>query len=108
MSDLDRAAWIPADVPDRFWDRAVSLAVDWIEQECRQQRAAAILVTAACDVVTYSATAAALARRYRQTTAPRSRWAHRRGGGTGPVFAYAPTAEALDYAMSVAVAASAA
>lgn len=101
MFHLDRAAWIPDDVPDRPWEEAPQLAVDWVEQECLRQGAGAVLVTNTRDGASSSPALAAFARRHQQAS-PRSRWAHRLGDGTGPVLAYVPTAEALDYAISLA------
>jgi hypothetical protein len=95
---LYRAAWVPDDDLGRDWDDAASLAASWVARQCARLGAGAILVTNTQDAAYHVPTLTAFARRYGQTT-PRSRSAR---AAHGPVLAYLPTAQTLDYAMGLA------
>lgn len=99
MTGQYAAAWVPDDDPQRDWEDAASLAVDWIISEGRKQRATPLLVTptqsqwnAGVESITR------FARRYPATT-PRSRRVAKSGG---PVLAYVPDYESLYLASTYA------
>jgi hypothetical protein len=96
-----RAAWVPDGEPDRDWDVAVCLAVDWIERQRARapEGATAMLVTNTVGVESSVPSLARFAQRHRHTT-PRSRG--HVGRGVGPVLAYVPDARAMELAISLA------
>jgi hypothetical protein len=81
--------------------RAIELAVTWVERQCAQQGAGAILVTATGEEPPLALALTDSACRFQHTTA-RRRGTDHLARGVGPVLAYAPDADSLDYAMSLA------
>lgn len=95
-----RAAWVPDDDPERDWEIAASLAVEWIEKQCAEQGASAVLVTNVVDTAWSVPSLANFAERHDHTT-PQTR-VTRVGCGAGPVLAYVPTPKSLFLAMTLA------
>lgn len=94
-----RAAWVPDD-PQRPWDEAAVLAVDWVEREAAEQQAAAVLVTNALRSGLSVPSLARFVARHQHTTPQADR--SRVSPGTGPVLAYVPDAKALEFAAELA------
>lgn len=97
-SALSRAAWVPDDDPQRPWATAASLAVEWAERRCVEEGADAVLVTNALGHL--GPELEAFARRHTHTTRRAGR--ARVGPGGGPVLAYVPYADDLEFAMHLA------
>ena len=91
-------AWVPDDDPQRPWGSAASLAAAWTEQRCAEEGAAAVLVTNALDHLIPELEE--FARRHTHTTRRAGR--ARVGTGVGPVLAYVPYADDLEFAMDLA------
>lgn len=83
---IEHVAWVPADGSER-WNVAVGLAVDWIEDRCRQERAGGLLVTDTLHDVGVDEVEA-----FGQRHSRASRRSRPRGRHPGPVLAYAPDA----------------
>jgi hypothetical protein len=101
---FERVAWVPSapQTDQAAANRAIELAVVWVEQQCVQQGAGAILVTTTPGERTPpSPVLAGFGRRHQRTTAP-ARDTDQLAVGVGPVLAVRPDAETLDYAMSLA------
>ncbi|WP_431905586.1 hypothetical protein [Micromonospora carbonacea] len=93
-----RAAWVPDDDPNRPWDEASALAVEWIEAEARQRGQRVVLVTNTRDVYISGSPLS----RYswpNTHTSPRSGWSGSRGV---PVLSYVPHEKELDFATDLA------
>jgi hypothetical protein len=90
-----RAAWVPDDDPERQWDDAAALALDWLGRQAADLGGEVVLVTHAFE----NAHAGGSLRRFvRGRTHFTVRSAQ--GGQRGPVLAYVPTLQALRVAMS--------
>lgn len=98
MTSLARAAWVPDD-GTRSWDETAEVAVAWVERECAEQDATAVLVTNSVSVISGFPLLQQFAARHAHTM-PQSR--SRVPGGEGPVLAYVPTDKAIDLAMDLA------
>ncbi len=82
-----KAAWVPDDDPRRPWDDALEPAIDWVEEQCLEQNAPALLVTITQHVLSAGPPALAdFAARHAATT-PRGARAGSRGS---PVLVYVP------------------
>ncbi|MGW0294749.1 hypothetical protein [Streptomyces tuirus] len=99
-SSILRAAWVPDDDPERDWEIAAALAVEWVRQECAEQGAIAVLVLNAFGVEQQLPSLRRFAAEHAVTTPRASR--HRVGRGTGPVLAYVPDERTLDFAADLA------
>ena len=86
-------AWVPDDDPQRPWDDAAGLAVDWIEDRCRQEQAGGLLVTNTLHDLGVGKVQA-----FGQRHSRVSRRSRPIGTGSGPVLAYVPDAEDLEFA----------
>ncbi|WP_406554113.1 hypothetical protein [Streptomyces sp. YS-3] len=95
---------MPDDDPERGWDVAADLAVDWIRRECVEQGATGVLVLNAFGAEQQVPSLRRFAGEHRVTTPRASR--DRAGRGTGPVLAYVPDEKTLDFAMRLARASS--
>lgn len=95
---IERAAWVPDDVPDRPWDEAVALAVEWIEAECSDRGDAPVLVTNTRDAQSSGPEQMVrFGQRYGATTpASKDRFDH------GPVLVYVPDDRTFTYAQGLA------
>lgn len=100
VGNVDRAAWVPDDDPERDWELASELAVAWTQRECDEQGATGVLVLNAFGVEDHSPALRRFRARHSCTTPRADR--SRVGRGIGPVLAYAPTEKTLDFAMSLA------
>lgn len=101
--DLYSAAWVPDDDPNRPWDEAAALAVDWVLGEARRLGAAPLLVTPTKQQ--WDAGAGPIQRfalEYDAAT-PRS---SRPSPGAGPVLVYVPDYRTFDFAARCARGAS--
>jgi hypothetical protein len=97
MTSNYRAAWVPESL-ETDWETAVELAVEWVEAECADQDAGAVLVTVARDSGGGVRSLAAFARRHHHTT-PLS---HERIKGVGPVLVYCPDPKTFAFAADLA------
>lgn len=97
--NLSFVAWIPDDDPDRDWSIAAGLAVRWVEDRCREERASGVLVTNALDHLGVPELDD-FERRHTRTSRRAGR--NRVGVGVGPVLSYVPHAEELEFAMRLA------
>ncbi|MFE1980180.1 hypothetical protein [Streptomyces mirabilis] len=95
-----RAAWVPDDDPERDWEVAAELAVDWAEREAAEQSATAVLVLNAFGAEQTVPALRRFAQRHLVAT-PRS-GRQRAGSGAGPVLAYVPDAKTLNFATGLA------
>lgn len=104
MKDLlYSAAWVPDDDPERSWDDAADLAVDWVLREADRLSAAPLLVTPTKHQWTAGASSIRwLARNYAATT-PRAKPP---GPGVGPVLVYVPDYDTFHVAAQYARGAS--
>ncbi|MFF1509017.1 hypothetical protein [Streptomyces sp. NPDC058326] len=100
MGNVQRAAWVPDDDPERDWELAAQLAVAWIQQECDEQDAGGVLVLNAFGAQDHSPALRRFSALHACTTPRADR--SRVGCGIGPVLVYAPTEKTLDFAMSLA------
>ncbi|MET9829438.1 hypothetical protein ABZ078_09025 [Streptomyces sp. NPDC006385] len=93
------AAWVPDDDPERSWDEAAELAVDWVLQEAQRQGAKPLLVTPTQQQWTSGPNRITwFARTYSAVTPRSSRPARDRG----PVLAYVPDYELMHLAAGYA------
>ncbi len=92
-------AWVPDDDPERDWSVAAGLAVDWVEERCRQEGASGVLVTNTLDSQGVPELDG-FERRHVRTSRRAGRG--RVGRGVGPVLSYVPHAEELEFAMRLA------
>ncbi|KDN74812.1 hypothetical protein DF19_27385 [Streptomyces olindensis] len=99
-SSILRAAWVPDDDPERDWEIAADLAVEWVQQECAEQGAIGVLVLNAFGVEQQIPSLRHFAAEHAVTT-PRASH-HRVGRGIGPVLAYVPDERTLDFAADLA------
>ncbi|MFK4144558.1 hypothetical protein [Streptomyces sp. NPDC004065] len=95
---------MPDDDPERDWEIAAELAVQWTEQECSEQDAAGVLVLNAFGSEQTIPSLGRFAARHICTTPRADR--SRIGRGVGPVLVYAPDEKTLDFAMQLARGAS--
>ncbi|WP_127154861.1 hypothetical protein [Streptomyces lydicus] len=100
MSSILRAAWVPDDDPERDWEIAADLAVEWVRRECAEQRAGGVLVLNAFGAEQQIPSFRRFAAEHTVTTPRASR--NRVGRGTGPVLAYVPDERTLDFAAGLA------
>lgn len=96
---VTHAAWVPDDEPQRDWAVAADLAVRWVEARCREEQASGVLVTNTLDHLGIP-DLQAFAARHAHTTRRSDR--DRVGAGVGPVLAYLPGIEELEFAMGLA------
>jgi len=94
--NVQAVAWVPEDDPDLDWDLAIAIAVEWIEERCREEGAPGLLVTPSLSPIGPS-TLEDFARRHRRTSR-RSR----RPQAAGPVLCVTATAEDLEFATHLA------
>src|SRR6266545_4121562 len=97
MPTTYRAAWVPDNDPNRPWDDAAALAVEWIELEAADQGQEAVLVTNTMDSQPLNSPLGQYMQHGKHFS-PRSRPNFR---GV-PVLAYVPVAKTLELAISVA------
>lgn len=92
-------AWVPDDDPTRDWSTAAGWAVEWVDERCRLENASGVLVTNALNHLGVPELDA-----FEQRHARTSRRAGRARvpEGDGPVLAYVPHAEDLEFAMRLA------
>lgn len=92
-------AWVPDNDPTRDWEVAARLASNWVDDRCHREGATGVLVTNTMDYLGVGALEM-FARRHTRTSrrAGRSRVA----SGVGPVLAYVPHGEELEFAMNLA------
>jgi len=92
-------AWVPDDDPTRDWGVAAGWAVRWVDERCRMEGATGVLVTN-----TMSHLGVPELDRFEQRNSRTSRRAGRARvpRGEGPVLAYVPHAEELDFATRLA------
>lgn len=81
------AAWVPDDDPERPWDDAANLAVDWILSEAGRLEIAPLLVTPTQHRWSSGAESIRWFAQHHTATTPRSDW---RSRSAGPVLAYVP------------------
>lgn len=92
-------AWVPDDDPQRDWQTAAALAADWVEAQCAESGASAVLVTNALGDLGVPALHE-LERRHTRTS--RLAGKDRVGPGEGPVLSYVPAPDDLRFAMDLA------
>ncbi|MCU0310718.1 MAG: hypothetical protein MUE36_07225 [Acidimicrobiales bacterium] len=92
---IDQAAWVP-ERDDMDWDQAAALAIDWVEDRCRDEGGArAVVVTNTIDSIGHGALEQ-FARAHDHTTR------RSRGARPGrPVLAYCVQLEDLEYAQNL-------
>ncbi|MEU8138648.1 hypothetical protein [Streptodolium elevatio] len=100
MTNILRAAWVPDDDPHRDWEIAAQLAVDWIREECADQRANGVLVLNAFGAEQSVPALRRFTAQHAATTPRAGR--NRADSGLGPVLAYVPTERTLDFAAGLA------
>jgi hypothetical protein len=88
------------DDPERDWEIAADLAVEWVRQECADQGAGGVLVLNAFGAEQEIPSLRRFAAEHAVTTPRASR--ARVGRGKGPVLAYVPDERTLDFAASLA------
>lgn len=97
------ASWVPDDDPERSWDEAADLAVDWLLQEASRRGAAPLLVTPTKSQWTSGADSIRwLAQNYEAATTRSSRPSR----GQGPVLANVPDYDTFHFAADQARGAS--
>lgn len=89
-------SWVPDDDPERDWSVAAGLAVEWVQQRCRDEGASGLLVTNTLD--SHGVPELDDFERRHNRTSPHS-GRERTGSGVGPVLSYVPCAEELEFAM---------
>lgn len=92
-------AWVPDDDPTRDWSIAAGWAVDWVDERCRMEGVSGVLVTN-----TMSRLGVPALDGFEQRNTRTSRRAGRARGreGEGPVLAYVPHGEELEFASRLA------
>jgi len=97
------AAWVPDDDPERDWSIAFALAAEWVDDRCHKEGSSAVLVTNALGDFGMPEMRAF---ETRHTRTSRRAGNARRVRGVGPVLAYVPDADDLDFALGLARASS--
>lgn len=92
-------AWVPDDDPTRAWSIAAGLAVEWVDERCRVENATGVLVT---NSMRHLGVPALDEFERRNTKTSRRAGRARVPEGEGPVLAYVPHAEELDFATQLA------
>ena len=92
-------AWVPDDDPERDWSIAAGLAARWVDDRCREEGAGGVLVTNTLDFHGV-AELDEFERRHVRTSRRSARSRMRSRGG--PVLAYVPYADDLQFAMRLA------
>lgn len=92
-------AWVPDDDPTRDWSIAAGWAVEWVDERCRLERAAGVLVT---NSMSHLGVPELDDFERRNTRTSRRAGRARIPEGEGPVLAYVPHAEELEFATRLA------
>lgn len=93
------AAWVPDDDPDRSWDEAADLAVEWLLQEAARLGSAPLLVTPAKSQWTSGADSVRWLAQHHEAATPRS---NRPSSGRRPVLVYVPDYDTFHFAANYA------
>lgn len=92
-------AWVPDNDPTRDWSIAAAWAVDWVDERCRVEGASGVLVT---NTMSHLGVPELNAFERRNTRTSRRAGRARVPDGEGPVLAYVPHAEELEFAARLA------
>lgn len=96
-TNLQTAAWVPDDDPERPWDEAAELAADWIWQRSEIEGEPPLLVTNTLQNARGIAVLEEIVRSRGQAT-PQGKERF----NLGPVLAYVPTERTLELALNLA------